>query len=210
MLDFINNVATALVLVGLFGIWWFIKKQPNTKMLLGSIALAIISFILFGVTKDNIKQSNGQATQVTLETTTTETTTIPTTTTETTTVAETTESKLLEYTDEANAQFANYLKDRMNEQLSSAGMQVNSRAVGGNIVYVYVPQDIKYSTNAEIQEIADTLFNVKENLFTQWIIDNGYSMESNSPALYVKSEDDTTLAKESGILNRKMKREIDN
>lgn len=47
-----ENIAIGLVLLGLVGIWWFWKQQPNKKYLLGSMLLTIVSFVIFGVTSD--------------------------------------------------------------------------------------------------------------------------------------------------------------
>ena len=116
-----------------------------------------------------------------------------------------------DYTDESNAQFANHLETGLNNQLGDSGYQVKVQPVGNNVIYIYVPQDVKYNSNAEIQETADALYAIKENTFTDWAIDNGYDLGfTNSPALYVKSEDDTTLAEESGILNKSMKVKVSN
>ena len=75
----------------------------------------------------------------------------------------------------------------------------------------YVPQDVKYNSNSEIQKIADSLYSIKESTFSNWAIDNGYDLGfTNSPDLYIKSEDDTTLAEESGIVNKSMKVKVNN
>lgn len=116
-----------------------------------------------------------------------------------------------DYTAESNTQFSNHLTTEINNQLSASGYQVSAQPVGNNVIYLYVPQDIKYSSKAEIQQIADNLYNIKESTFTTWAIDNGYDLSfANSPTLYVKSEDDTTLAEESGIVNKSMKVKVNN
>lgn len=116
-----------------------------------------------------------------------------------------------EYTNESNTQFVTHLTTEINNQLSSSGYQVTATPVGNNVVYIYVPQGIKYTSKAEIQTVADSLYSIKENTFKNWAIDNGYDLGfTNSPDLYVKSEDDTTLAEESGIVNKSMKVKINN
>lgn len=116
-----------------------------------------------------------------------------------------------EYTEASNAEFATYLTTEINNQLSSTGYQVVARPIGNNVIYLYVPQDVKYSPNNEIQKIADSLYSIKEHTFSNWAIDKGFDLSfTYSPALYVKAEDDTTLAEESGILNKSMKVKVNN
>lgn len=116
-----------------------------------------------------------------------------------------------EYTEASNTEFASHLTTEINNQLGDTGYQVTAQPVGNNVIYLYVPQDIKYSPNNEIQKIADSLYSIKENTFSSWAIDKGFDLGfTNSPALYIKAEDDTTLAEESGILNKSMKVKVNN
>ncbi|WP_317335083.1 hypothetical protein [Streptococcus orisratti] len=116
-----------------------------------------------------------------------------------------------DYTEVSNTEFATHLTTEINNQLNSTGYQVRVQPVGNNVIYLYVPQDIKYSSNSEIQQISDNLYTIKENTFSTWAIDNGYDLGfTNSPDLYIKAEDDTTLAEESGIVNKSMKVKVNN
>ncbi|HFI0618810.1 TPA: hypothetical protein ACGO1W_000448 [Streptococcus suis] len=116
-----------------------------------------------------------------------------------------------DYTEVSNTEFATHLTTEINNQLNSTGYQVRVQPVGNNVIYLYVPQDIKYSSNSEIQQIANNLYSIKENTFSTWAIDNGYDLGfTNSPDLYIKAEDDTTLAEESGIVNKSMKVKVNN
>ena len=116
-----------------------------------------------------------------------------------------------DYTEVSNTEFAAHLTTEINNQLSSTGYQVTVQPVGNNVIYLYVPQDTKYSSNSEIQKISDNLYTIKENTFSNWAIDNGYDLGfTNSPTLYIKAEDDTTIAEESGIVNKSMKVKVNN
>lgn len=116
-----------------------------------------------------------------------------------------------DYTEVSNTEFASHLTTEINNQLSASGYQVTAKPVGNNVIYLYVPQDVKYNSNSEIQKIADSLYSIKESTFSNWAIDNGYDLGfTNSPDLYIKSEDDTTLAEESGIVNKSMKVKVNN
>ena len=116
-----------------------------------------------------------------------------------------------DYTEVSNTEFASHLTTEINNQLSASGYQVTVKPVGNNVIYLYVPQDVKYNSNSEIQKIADSLYSIKESTFSNWAIDNGYDLGfTNSPDLYIKSEDDTTLAEESGIVNKSMKVKVNN
>ncbi|WP_202836875.1 hypothetical protein [Streptococcus suis] len=107
-----------------------------------------------------------------------------------------------DYTDESNALFANHLETGLNNQLGESGYQVKVQPVGNNVIYIYVPQELKYNSNAEIQQTADALYSIKKNTFTDWAIDNGYDLGfTSSPSLYIKSVDDTTLAEEDMLSN---------
>ena len=111
-----------------------------------------------------------------------------------------------DYTEVSNTEFASHLTTEINNQLANTGYQVVAK-----VIYLYVPQDVKYNSNSEIQKIADSLYSIKESTFSNWAIDNGYDLGfTNSPDLYIKSEDDTTLAEESGIVNKSMKVKVNN
>ena len=116
-----------------------------------------------------------------------------------------------EYTEESNTQFANHLTTEINNQLAGSGYQITAKPVSKNVIYLYLPQDIKYSYKVEIQQIADKLYQIKESTFKNWALENGYDLSfATSPHLYVKSEDNTTLAEESGIVNKSMKVKVNN
>lgn len=152
------------------------------------------------------------APEVTIESSSssTEETTEQSSTTETSSSSQEIKNDGPEYTEESNTQFAAYLTTEINNQLANSGYQVLVQPVGYNVVYIYVPQDIKYISKSEIQQIADGLYSIKENTFTNWAIDNGYDLGfTSSPSLYVKSEDDTTLAEEA-ILSDSMKVKVNN
>ena len=116
-----------------------------------------------------------------------------------------------EYTEASNTEFANHLTTEINNQLADTGFQIVTKPVGKNVIYLYLPQDVKYSSKVEIQQIADKLYQIKESTFKNWAIENGYDLSfANSPNLYVKAEDNTTLAEESGIINKSMKVKVNN
>ena len=48
-MEFITNVLALVVLLGVFGIWWFIKKQPNRQFRNTSIIITLVAFVLFGI-----------------------------------------------------------------------------------------------------------------------------------------------------------------
>lgn len=117
-----------------------------------------------------------------------------------------------EWTKESNAEFATYFMNEMNRNLAEAGNPLTVRAeyAGTSLMYLYVPQDFKYEPNTEIQKMADSVLSAKNNVFTTWAIENGYDLGfTDSPAIYIKSEDGTTLAEESAW-NGNMKLKIDN
>lgn len=110
-----------------------------------------------------------------------------------------------EYDKEANAQFASYFMTELNNSLTDTGLQVKVEYYDNTLIYVFIPQDAKYSTESELQQLADTFLSSKENLFTNWAIDNGFDLGfTNSPTLLLKAEDGTTLAEEDNF-SRTMK-----
>lgn len=116
-----------------------------------------------------------------------------------------------EYTEASNTEFANHLTTEINNQLGDTGFQITTQPVGNNVIHLYLPQDVKYYSKVEIQQIADKLYQIKESTFKNWAIENGYDLSyANSPHLYVKAEDNTTLAEESGIVNKSMKVKVNN
>lgn len=98
----------------------------------------------------------------------------------------------------------------INNQLANTGYQVVAKPLGKSALGLYLPQEAKYYSKVEIQQIADNLYQIKESTFKKWAIENGYDLGSTySPKLYVKAEDDTTIAKESG-LKKSMKVVVNN
>ncbi|MEX2805000.1 hypothetical protein AB3329_07805 [Streptococcus sp. H31] len=203
-----QNLFTVLILASGFGAWYFIKKQPNKKYRNYSIGLLIISFVAFGLISDRNKAQQETAVETIVQQTTVAKTTEVTQTTEATTEATTTESNEKKYTEEANAEFANYLAQNFSEQLADTNISGHVEYAEDLLIYIYVPQDFKYASNAMIQKTADNVLSVKNNLFSRWAQENGYK-ESDNPILYLRSEDGTDLAEES-VWNGTMKRKIDN
>lgn len=200
---------------GLGAIWYFTKKKPDTNKRNISIAVAVVGllgsiFITPAMLND---QKNTSTTVATEPSTSSTSSTEASTSTSSSITEESTKNDSPEYTEESNASFATAFMNTLNQSLADSGVDINVRVeyYGENLIYVIVPQDFKYEPNASIQKLADSIFQAKENYFTEWAIDNGYDLgDTNPPHLYVKSEDETTLAEESGILERKMKLKIDN
>ena len=218
-MEILKNILTLIFLVSAFGIWYFIKKNPNKKYRNISIAVLIGSIFIIGsfpkndTTKTDTKPATTQAVTSSESTESTENTKEEKTSetkNETTTTQEI-KNDGPEYTEASNTQFATHLTTEINNQLANTGYQVVAKPVGKNVLYLYLPQEAKYYSKVEIQQIADKIYQIKESTFKTWAIENGYDLGSTySPKLYVKVEDDTTIAKESGALKKSMKVVVNN
>lgn len=116
------------------------------------------------------------------------------------------------WTKETNAQFTTYLMNEINSKLAETGTPLSVRAEysDSGLILLYVPQDFKYQSNTEIQQVVDSVLIAKNGLFSKWATENGYEPNStNNPTLYVYAEDGTTLAEESAWSGN-MKLKIDN
>lgn len=218
-MEILKNILTLIFLGSAFGIWYFIKKNPNKKYRNISIAVLIGSSFIFGTffKADTTKTENTQAITTQVATTTssesTENTKEEKTSEKTSETSTTQEIKNdgPEYTEASNTEFATHLTTEINNQLANTGYQVVAKPVGKNVLYLYLPQEAKYYSKVEIQQIADKIYQIKESTFKTWAIENGYDLGSTySPKLYVKVEDDTTIAKESGALKKSMKVVVNN
>ena len=218
-MEILKNILSLIVLVSAAGIWYFIKKRPNTKYRNISIAVLISCIFIIGI----FFKENKTKTEITKPATTQVTSSSSSESTESSKEDKVSESKSRtspskeikndgpEYTEESNTQFATHLTTEINNQLADTGYQVVTKPVGKNVIYLYLPQEAKYYSKVEIQQIADKLYQIKESTFKNWAIDNGYDLSfANSPNLYVKAEDNTTLAEESGIINKSMKVKVNN
>ena len=202
---------------GLGAIWYFTKRKPDIKKRNISIAVAAVGllgtiFITPAVFKDNNSASTTTASSTIATSSSSSKNKESSSKTEESTEP-TTQNDGPEYTEESNAAFATAFMNALNQSLADNGtnVSVNVQYYGDNLIYVIVPQDFKYETNVNLQKLADTVLEAKENYFNKWAIENGYDLGyTNSPNLYLKSEDDTTLAEESGVLNKKMKLKVDN
>lgn len=228
-------IAAILMPVALVGgvgaVWYFTKKKPDIKKRNISIAVAAVGllgtiFITPAVFKDNSNASTTAASTTiatssssskTKESSSSSSSEVKTTAESSSKTEESTEPTTQndgpEYTEESNAAFATAFMNALNQSLADNGanVSVSVQYYGDNLIYVIVPQDFKYETNVNIQKLADTVLDAKENYFNNWAIENGYDLRyTNSPNLYLKSEDDTTLAEESGILNKTMKVKVKN
>ena len=218
-MEILKNILTLIFLVSAFGIWYFIKKSPNKIYRNISIAVLIGSSFIIGTLfkEDTTKTENTQPTTTQVVTTTSSESTekskeVKTSekTSETSTTQEI-KNDGPEYTEASNTQFATHLTTEINNQLTNTGYQVVAKPVGKNVLYLYLPEEAKYYSKVEIQQIADKIYQIKESTFKTWAIENGYDLGSTySPKLYVKVEDDTTIAKESGALKKSMKVVVNN
>ena len=217
-MEILKNILTLIFLASAFCIWYFIKKSPNKKYRNISIAVLIGSSLIIGTffKEDTTKIENTQPITTQVATTTSSESTEKSKEEKTTeTKSETSTTQEIkndgpEYTEASNTQFATHLTTEINNQLANTGYQVVAKPVGKNVLYLYLPQEAKYYSKVEIQQIADNLYQIKESTFKKWAIENGYDLGSTySPKLYVKVEDDTTIAKESG-LKKSMKVVVNN
>lgn len=219
-MEILKNFLVLFFLASAFGIWYFIKKNPNKKYRNISIAVLIGSSFIIGTLfkEDTTKTENTQPTTTTQVVTTTSSESTEKSkevkTSEKTSETSTTQeikNDGPEYTEASNTQFATHLTTEINNQLTNTGYQVVAKPVGKNVLYLYLPQEAKYYSKVEIQQIADKIHQIKESTFKTWAIENGYDLGSTySPKLYVKVEDDTTIAKESGALKKSMKVVVNN
>ena len=216
-MEILKIILTFIFLGSAFGIWYFIKKNPNKKYRNISIAVLIGSIFIIGLfPKDDTTKTENTSSTTTQEVASSESTenTKEEKTSEKTSETSTTQeikNDGPEYTEASNTEFATHLTTEINNQLANTGYQVVTKPVGNSIVYLYLPQEAKYYSKVEIQKIADKLYQVKESTFKDWAIENGYDLGfTHSPKLYVKAEDDTTIAEESGILNKSMQVKVNN
>ena len=217
-MEILKNILTLIFLASAFCIWYFIKKSPNKKYRNISIAVLIGSSLIIGTLfkEDTTKIENTQPITTQIATTTssesTENTKEEKTSEKTSETSTTQEIKNdgPEYTEASNTEFATHLTTEINNQLANTGYQVVAKPLGKSALGLYLPQEAKYYSKVEIQQIADNLYQIKESTFKKWAIENGYDLGSTySPKLYVKVEDDTTIAKESG-LKKSMKVVVNN
>ena len=229
----IAAILMPVVLVGGVGaVWYFAKKKPDIKKRNISIAVAAVGllgtiFITPAVFKDNSNASTTTASTTiatssssskTKESSSSSSNEVKTTAESSSETKQSTEPTTKndgpEYTEESNAAFATAFMNTLNQSLADSGVNVSVSVqyMGKNLIYVIVPQDFKYEPTSSIQKLADTVYQAKENYFNEWAIDNGYDLSStNAPHLYIKSDgDQTTLAEESGILNKTMKVKVKN
>ena len=214
-MEILKNILSLIVLVSAAGIWYFIKKRPNTKYRNISITVLISCIFIIGI----FFKENKTKTESTKPATTQVASSSSSESTENTKEEKTSETSTTQeikndgpkYTEVSNTEFATHLTTEINNQLANTGYQVVAKPVGKNVLYLYLPQEAKYYFKVEIQQIADNLYQIKESTFKNWAIENGYDLGSTySPKLYVKVEDDTTIAEESGALKKSMKVKVNN
>ena len=214
-MEILKNILSLIVLVSAAGIWYFIKKRPNTKYRNISITVLISCIFIIGIffkeNKTKTESTKPAATQVASSSSSESTENTKEEKTNETSTTQEIKNDGPKYTEVSNTEFATHLTTEINNQLANTGYQVVAKPVGKNVLYLYLPQEAKYYSKVEIQQIADNLYQIKESTFKNWAIENGYDLGSTySPKLYVKVEDDTTIAEESGALKKSMKVKVNN
>lgn len=214
-MEILKNILSLIVLVSAAGIWYFIKKRPNTKYRNISIAVLISCIFIIGIffkeNKTKTESTKPATTQVASSSSSESTENTKEEKTSGTSTTQEIKNDGPKYTEVSNTEFATHLTTEINNQLANTGYQVVAKPVGKNVLYLYLPQEAKYYSKVEIQQIADNLYQIKESTFKNWAIENGYDLGSTySPKLYVKAEDDTTIAEESGALKKSMKVKVNN
>lgn len=214
-MEILKNILSLIVLVSAAGIWYFIKKRPNTKYRNISIAVLISCIFIIGIffkeNKTKTESTKPATTQVASSSSSESTENTKEEKTSETSTTQEIKNDGPEYTEASNTQFATHLTTEINNQLANTGYQVVAKPLGKSALGLYLPQEAKYYSKVEIQQIADNLYQIKESTFKNWAIENGYDLGSTySPKLYVKAEDDTTIAEESGALKKSMKVKVNN
>ena len=179
-MEILKNILSLIVLVSAAGIWYFIKKRPNTKYRNISIAVLISCIFIIGI----FFKENKTKTESTKPATTQVASSSSSESTENTKEEKTSETSTTQeikndgpkYTEVSNTEFATHLTTEINNQLANTGYQVVAKPVGKNVLYLYLPQEAKYYSKVEIQQIADNLYQIKESTFKNWAIENGYDL----------------------------------
>ena len=89
--------------------------------------------------------------------------------------------------DEGAKSYQKYYVEQLNNTLYASGSndQVSEGYVSKEIMTVIVPQEYKYYSDNELQQLVDSLLNLK------------YYSDSDTPYLYVETPDGATIAQES-------------
>ncbi|AQP41934.1 Uncharacterised protein [Streptococcus gallolyticus] len=101
--------------------------------------------------------------------------------------------------DEGAKSYQKYYVEQLNNTLYASGSndQVSEGYVSKEIMTVIVPQEYKYYSDNELQQLVDSLLNLKYSFFKQWAEENHYYSDSDTPYLYVETPDGATIAQES-------------
>jgi hypothetical protein len=189
-------IISFITFCGLVGVWYFIKKQPNIKYRNISVLVSLISFAIFGLF---FREEKTQQTSVrSVVSSSSSSSSLSTTTQASSSTSEVSSSTLAskKFNDEGFQKYASQFQNKLNEMVKETG-QVYSATGRGLILYLTVPQDFKYNSKDNIQEFADKVLQVKNETFPVWLVENGYSAQDVSIRLHIKTEDGTTIAKET-------------
>lgn len=101
--------------------------------------------------------------------------------------------------DEGAKNYQKYYVEQLNNTLYASGSndQVSEGYISKEIMTVIVPQEYKYYSDNELQQLVDSLLNLKYSFFKQWAEENHYYSDSDTPYLYVETPDGATIAQES-------------
>ncbi len=210
-----KSLLSLIIVLGVTGICFFGKKLPNRKKRNQSIVITLLGVAALAI----VMTINGEFNNKSGLTTTSATTSTWTSSQEVSYIlssatsensASTSSNSERTYDEETNAQYALYLAEKINQTFNDKGLnwEVTSQINGERIIHISFPQEVKYQSNVDIQQLVDSALEIKKSTFNQWVIDNDYP-GTIPPILYVDAEDGTTLAKEH-LTSGTMKLKIDN
>ena len=101
--------------------------------------------------------------------------------------------------------YSTYLQETINSAFQASGLNSPSQVIpSGKIVYVTVPNEYQYESKYVLQQLADTLFNLKNQTYAEFASQYGYS-QTYRPVLYLKTQDMSTLIARENLFHTAMK-----
>lgn len=223
LIVYLLSVAMPFVLIGgIFGIWYFIKKKPDIKKRNISLVVAVIGLVgtifLTSNTLNAKKTSVPSVPSVSSvsyssskkkkqKTEDTSASAIESSILKEASSSSSTEASSEESAPDITKDNMPAIIERVQQRLSEDGFDMTgyNLAYDDTILYLVVPDETKYYDKTKLQQFADGFQNKVHSYFNGWALENNYNY-NRPPLLVIKTQSGDRIASETLSGNMKLKK----
>ncbi|WP_205402186.1 TM2 domain-containing protein [Streptococcus lutetiensis] len=222
LIVYLLSIAMPFVLIGgIFGIWYFIKKKPDIKKRNISLVVAVVGLVgTIFLTSNTLNAKKTSVPSVPSVSSVSYSSSKKKQKTEDTSASAVESSILKEAASSSSTESSseesapNITKDnmpaiieRVQQRLSEDGFDMTgyNLTYDDTILYLAVPDETKYYDKTKLQQFADGFQNKVHSYFNGWALENNYNY-NRPPLLVIKTQSGDRIASETLSGNMKLKK----